>query len=363
MNEFWGDRLMYKPVAQPKKSIGNTFGKMPKSAVCNTCKRETTKTICPHCHNELPREMAENGGFIISIIGARSSGKTNYITTLINELKHKGHLIDIGIYETGVGRKPEEYTIARYEKDFYDILYKKQRCHAQNAVNDPRSKIPLIYKLFSTKKKEQAYLVFYDTAGENFTDTRAIAEKAKFLKNSDGIIFLLDTFCIPNVHERLKNKFKLGNIELKYDRILSNLLSYFDEQVDKSKFYKKPLALTFSKIDALLNNEELFGDASLPGIRMNNNSQFLDNRGYSLEDVDSIDLGIKSGIDLWGENSFVSAIDSPVHFQGNSKYFGISALGDMPENGSVQHIKPYRVMDPLIWILYRLKFPLPIKNK
>lgn len=362
MNEFWGDRLMYKPVAYPKKSIGNTFGKMPKSAVCNTCKKETTKTICPHCHNELPREMAENGGFIISIIGARSSGKTNYITTLINELKHRGHLIDIGIYETGVGRKPEEYTIARYEKDFYDILYKKQRCHAQNAANDPRSKIPLIYKLFSTKKKEQAYLVFYDTAGENFTDTRAIAEKAKFLENSDGIIFLLDTFAIPQVHNKLRQKLKLGEIELNYDKILATLLSYFDGLVNKSKFYKKPIALTFSKIDALLNNEELFGDSSLPGIRINSNSQFLDGKGYCLSDMESINKGIKSGLKAWDEVRFYEKIDAPVHFQGNSKYFGISALGDMPENGSVQHIKPYRVMDPLIWILHRLKFPLPIKK-
>lgn len=362
MSKFWGDNLNYKPVAEPKKSFASMLGKMSKSATCGTCKRETSKTICPHCHNELPREMVETGGFIISIIGARSSGKTNYITILINELKNKGHLIDIGIYETGVGRKPDEYTIARYERDFYDVLYKRQKCHAPTTVNDVRSKIPLIYKLFSTKKKEQAYLVFYDTAGENFTDNKAIAEKARFLKNSDGIIFLLDTFCVPDVNQKLKHRFKLDNIELKYDRILSNLLSYFDEQIDKSKFYSKPLALTFSKIDALLKNQDLFGDASLPGIKMSSNSQFLDSKGYSLDDVDSIDLGIKSGLDSWGENSFVSIIDSPVHFKGNSKYFGISALGDMPLNDSVENINPYRVMDPLIWILHRLKFPLPIKK-
>lgn len=363
MKAFWGDGLNYKPVVSPQKTMSRVlFGKMPKSAMCGTCKRETTKTICPHCHNELPREMVETGGFIISIIGARSSGKTNYITILINELKNKGHLIDIGIYETGVGRKPEEYTIARYEKDFYDVLYKKQKCHAPTTVNDPRSKIPLIYKLFSTKKKEQAYLVFYDTAGENFTDNKAIAEKARFLKNSDGIIFLLDTFCVPSVHEKLKHRLKLDDIELKYDRILSNLLSYFDEQTDKSKFYSKPIALTFSKIDALLKNDDLFSDASLPGIRISSNSQFLNSKGYSLDDVESIDLGIKSGLDSWGENSFVSIIDSPVHFKGNAKYFGVSAFGDMPANGSIQNINPYRVLDPLIWILNRLKFPLPIKR-
>ncbi|MFR9598273.1 MAG: hypothetical protein SNI83_04230 [Rikenellaceae bacterium] len=306
--------------------------------------------------------MVEKGGLIISVIGARSSGKTNYITTLINELKHKGHLIDIGIYETGVGRRPDEYTIARYEKDFYNRLYKNKECHAQTDVNDSRSKIPLIYKLFSTTKNEQAYLVLYDTAGENFADPTAIEERAKFLRNSDGIILLLDTFCIPDVHDRLKQKIKLPNIELTYDIILKNVIKHFDDQVNKKEFYTKPLALTFSKIDSIVNNDELFMDARLPNINMNYNSQYLDGNGYYLDDVDTVNQGIQDGLRSWGESHFIADINAPVHFNGKATFFGISALGDMPAGTSVKHIKPYRVMDPLIWILYKLKFPLPVKK-
>lgn len=362
MKSFWGETYKDKPVIVPPKSVFGLLDAMPKTATCGVCKKQTTKTICPHCHNELPREMVENGGFIISIIGARSSGKTNYITTLINELKHKGHLVNIGIYETGVGRKPDEYTIARYERDFYNKLYKNRECHSQTDVNDSRSKIPLIYKLFSTTTKKQAYLVLYDTAGENFSDPKAIAEKAKFLKNSDGIILLLDTFCISDVHERLRNKYKLPSIELKYDRIITNVIKHFDDQIHKEEFYRKPLALTFSKIDSIVNNEELFSDARLPNINMNSNSLFLEGNGYYLDDVDSISLGIQDGLSSWGESHFVADINAPVHFNNKATFFGISALGDMPEGDTIKHLKPYRVMDPLVWILYKLNFPLPIKK-
>jgi Ni2+-binding GTPase involved in maturation of urease and hydrogenase len=362
MKEFWGEQFKGNPVITPKNFSGKLLDIMPKSAKCDKCSSETTKTICPHCHNELPHEMVESGGLIISIIGARSSGKTNYITTLINELKHKGHLINLGIYDTVVGRKPEEYTTARYKTDFYEKLYKNKECHSQTAVNDTRSKIPLIYKLFSTNKKDQAYLVLYDTAGENFADPKAIAEKAKFLKNSDGIILLLDTFCIPNVHERLQSKFKLDPIELNYDLIINNVIQHFDEPENKKQIYSKPLALTFSKIDAIVNNEELFGDARLPNISMNANSRFLDGDGYSLDDVDSINQGIQDGLYNWEEGQFIKSINSPPHFNEKATCFGISALGDMPVGGTIKNLKPYRVMDPLIWILYKLNFPLLIKK-
>jgi Ni2+-binding GTPase involved in maturation of urease and hydrogenase len=364
MKEFWKEQFKGNPVITPKNFIGKLLNIMPKSAKCDKCSSETTKTICPHCHNELPREMVESGGLIISIIGARSSGKTNYITTLINELKHKGHLINLGIYDTGVGRKPEEYTTARYKTDFYEKLYKNKECHSQTAVDDKRSKIPLIYKLFSTNKKDQAYLVLYDTAGENFNDTKAIEKNVKFLKNSDGIILLLDTFCISNVHEKLQSKLRLDPIEKnsEYDSIINNVIKHFDDQLNKKQFYAKPLALTFSKIDAIVKNEELFGDARLPNITMNANSQFLDGDGYSLDDMGSINQGIQDGLYSWDEGQFIESINSPTHFNKKATFFGISALGDMPVGGTIKNLKPYRVMDPLIWILYKLNFPLLIKK-
>jgi len=348
---------MYKKVIRPKKSL---FGGMPKSATC-TCKHVSHKTICPDCHNELPREMVEKGGVIISIIGARSSGKTNYITTLVNELTHKGHHLNIGIYPTVVGRVPDEQTEARYKNDFFNILYKDKKCPLQTDPNSERSKIPLIYKLFSTKVNKHAYLVLYDTAGENFEQLDNIRKNAIFLKNSDGIIMLMDTFCIDDVRDRLSAKLNLGNKETDYDKIIKTIVGYFDEQPNKTEYYKKPLALTFSKIDAIIVNDEDFLDAQLPNFNINANSQYFEGNGYDLSEVDSIDVGMQSGLISWGQEGFIKNINAPGHFNGKAKFFGISALGAMPTaQNTVKNIKPFRVLDPLIWILHRLDFPLPI---
>ena len=45
------------------------------------------------------------------------------------------------------------------------------------------------------------------------------------------------------------------------------------------------------------------------------------------------------------------------------KFFGFSALGKNPGlDNHITDIHPYRVLDPLVWILDQFKYPL-LKNK
>lgn len=71
--------------------------------------------------------------------------------------------------------------------------------------------------------------MIYDTAGENFDNPQNIAANVKFLRESDGIIFLLDTFSIPHVHGRLEQPLKLPRVELNYDFILNKVIGFFNE--------------------------------------------------------------------------------------------------------------------------------------
>lgn len=131
LHKFWGKVQMELPAVKPKFSFGSLFGSMPESAKCHSCDRTTFNVICPHCHNRLPKEMVRNRGYIISIIGARSSGKTNYITTLINELQHKGWMLgNISMMASAISTRPEYATGERYKRDFYDVMYNKQRLPA-----------------------------------------------------------------------------------------------------------------------------------------------------------------------------------------------------------------------------------------
>ena len=359
LHKFWGTpQITGVPIKPSGGFLGLKLG-MPESAKCPECGEKSFLMICPECHNRIPKEMVKKKGYIISIIGARSSGKTNYITTLINELfRHGRHLGNIGTTAANVTDDPRNNTQQRYERDFFDVLYRQGKCPPQTDINDPKSRIPLIYEL-SQEKGDSIYLVFYDTAGENFANINNIAGNVKFLNESDAVIFLLDTFAVPYVHDKLGVK---DPIELRYNTIIDNLLTHFKEgdPTVRDAHFKKPMALVFSKIDAILNNDDLFADTSIAGMSMESNSSFLSGSGVSLSEFDSISNSLQGALMAWDESNFVSTIRNNYK---NAKYFGISALGGQPDTANkIQKVRPYRVLDPLVWILSQFKYSLPINK-
>ena len=77
----------------------------------------------------------------------------------------------------------------------------------------------------------------------------------------------------------------------------------------------------------------------------------------SLVEFDGISASLEGAVGAWDEGNFIQVIRNNYK---NAKYFGISALGEDPVSNSVQKVKPFRVLDPLVWILSEFKFPLPI---
>lgn len=349
---------------KPGFSFGNILGGVPKSAKCPKCNHETSSLVCPNCHNQLPRRLVEKKGYIISIIGSTSSGKTNYIATLINQLQANGiHLDHVGVMLSTIAptsqlikideREVEVNSITRYELDFYNYVFAKKTCPPQTAVGEGRSKYPIIVEL-SQKNKTPLHLVFYDTAGENFNIARNIEANVQYMLRSDAFIFLLDTAEIPFVRDRL-NK---GPVKLKYDAIVDSVISFFDEKPDLRKFFKKPIAFTFNKIDLILKNQELFRDSSISNMTWENNSSFLDGSGVNLSEMDSISKSIESALcECWGESNFVTKMKN---YYKKYKFFGVSGLGEDPELDKITNLRPYRVLDPLVWILNEFNYSLPI---
>lgn len=364
LTKYWGVAPEEGFSFKPGFSLGNILGGVPKSAKCPKCNRATSSLVCPHCHNQLPRRLVEKKGYIISIIGATSSGKTNYIATLINQLQANGiHLDHVGVMLSTIAptsriekideRDVEVNSITRYELDFYNYIFAKKTCPPQTAVGEGRSKYPIIVEL-SQKNKTPLHLVFYDTAGENFNIARNIEANVQYMLRSDAFIFLLDTAEIPFVRDRL-NK---GPVKLKYDAIVNSVKDFFEGHPDSRKFFKKPIAFTFNKIDLILKNQELFRDSSIPNMTWENNSSFLDGSGVNMSEMDSISNGIKSALcECWGESNFVVSMES---FYKNLKFFGVSGLGEDPTLDKITNLRPYRVLDPLVWILKEFNYSLPI---
>lgn len=360
LSAFWGSPHLETPAFEHSSTLNRIMGTAPKKAKCPDCGQDTHKVMCPHCHNLLPRQMVEKRSLIISIVGARSSGKTNYITVLINELRRNcDSLGSLGILPSAVADRKENTTEERYLNDFYNILYRRGQVQAQTQISDPRSKVPLIYEV-TQKGKNPIFLVFYDTAGENFHDLAQLEENVQYLRISDATIFLLDTFDIPTVHDRLASKLSLPPLrsEEQYFQILTNVKNFFMER-DEKEHFKKPMALVFTKIDAILLNQDLFQDASPANLSLEQNSPFLTGQGVDTDDFESVSDGMEGVLrGPWHGHNFVNSVGC----YDNHRFFGISALGASPQGQKVTNLRPYRVLDPLVWILHSLKFSFPMKK-
>ena len=366
IDKYWGNM---GPKLYPFLPSFSIFGS--ETAKCPVCKETTHKVICPECHNSLDKEMLQDDTSIISIIGGKSSGKTNYITVLIWELIKRGYTFDAihevvtcGDYVVG----KNSYTTAyRYTNDFYNQLYEKRKVHAPTEITETSKayKVPLIYRLTIGEssrgkgKGKSVFLVFYDTAGESFTSNERIHEYAEFLRNSAGIIFLLDTWGISALKPKIE---KITNEKpLPFDYIFENIKEYMRQKMtakDREKFKSKPFAFAFSKIDTILTDK----DFDINGLKMDMNSSFLTDKKLSLSDLYGMHMGLNNFLIDCDESNFLKSLGT--HFGEKVTFFGFSALGQMPENGEVkQNIEPYRALDPLVWILYELGYPIPLKKE
>lgn len=361
LTAHWKSPHMELPAVKQSSMLARLFDRVPKSAKCS-CGAEAFNVMCPHCHNLLPRELVDSRSMVISIVGARSSGKTNYITVLLKEfMDNCDYLGQLGISRSPFGDREENRTEYRYEHDFYDFIYRQGRVQGQTQINDPRSRVPLIYRV-SQKGKDPIYLVFYDTAGENFMDQNLLEENVEYLSISDATIFLLDTFNVPFVNTLLRDSEKLTEprTPMQFYEIFNKVREYYKSRTDDAHF-KKPMAFVFTKIDAILRNRELFAEKSPANMSLEQNSAFLGGGGVDLDDLESVHDGMKSvlGADAWRCSNFLNQAAE----YSNHHFFGISALGSTPVKNEIRNLRPYRVLDPLVWCMHQLKYSFPLKKK
>ncbi len=334
---------------------------VPDEVKCDRCKAPSRKKVCPHCHNELPTYFHKADSHIISVIGARGSGKTHYITVLINELLKKGYKLDISSIPQDVGEDRTQVTSKRYQDYYRRPLLEHGDELTKTSIAKDLS--PLIYQITSGQKgfnKTKAlYLVFYDTAGENFHDSMELQKLANYVANSSGMIFLLDTFQVPGVKLKLRSKgIGISDSGIDFQGVFQQVYSLLEKLglVKLNSPSPIPIALTFSKIDEVIRHSLMEDDISEFSIRKN--SRYLETGVYSPSELQEINHDMRSLLTLWGEDGFISDVEKKFS---KTAYFGVSALGATPVGGKITEVKPLRVLDPLIWILDKIDFALPRK--
>jgi GTPase SAR1 family protein len=314
------------------------------------CGMPTTKLACPHCHNELPSQFGATNSYNIALIGAKEAGKSHYIAVLIHELRNRiGQSFNASLNEL------DEQTILRYKQDFRSYIYEKREVipltlSARALIN---VRYPLVYR-FSLEKRNPLFtglsvstLVFFDTAGEDLTHLDLMSTETKYLANSHGIIFLLDPLQIPAVRDQIRSSTALPSQNTEPQEIIGRVAQLVRQshRLSQNAKIKTPIALAFSKVDAM---RELFESGSPMHHAASHDGYFNVTEAQQVNDSMRAHVAewVGPGLDLFLQHNFRTF-----------SYFGVSALGSPPdERGRLpMGVAPFRVEDPLLWILYKLK--------
>jgi Double-GTPase 2 len=334
-------------VAKAKPTVADRVSGLPPREAKDSKGRSLREKQCPLCHAPLPWTAGEQHDLIIGMVGASESGKSHYVATLIQRLMN-----EVGRDFQAALLNVDQVTAERYRDVFYQPLYRNRM---QLAFSQQQS-IPLVYSLTfdgSTTRtagnRRSVTLLFYDTAGENFTSQTAINDFVKYLSRASGLIFVIDPLQADEVRDKISDErlLPINHVEGAPREIINTVVNHLLQSgyLKTGTRLPIPVAVAFTKCD-VLRGQNLLPEQQSVWFR----DRFHDQGFY--------DMGIHAAT----QNVFEQFTEgwqgfkriAEVHFEA-AAYFGVSATGCAADaNGRFPSINPWRVEDPLLWLLYYL---------
>jgi hypothetical protein len=344
------------------------------TAACPRCGSETTTRICPACHSQLPVHFGKVRSRLIALVGAKESGKTVFLTVLVHELMNRvGEQYDAAI--SGA----DDDTRHRFAGEYERPLYRDSQLLASTRTAGARDRVPVVFRFstagtgpfsrngrlarlarggrFGLGGPQHTLLSFFDTAGEDLRSRESVEHNVRYLAAADGIVLLLDPLQMRGARGLAAPGTLLPTPGLAEDEPTAVLENITDLIMAKAggkpgDRIAKPLAITFSKMDALLGSLK----ETSPLLQPPALAPYFDDR-----DSLAVHTEIQRLLARWA-GSRIDQI-AQLHYR-CYRYFGVSALGETPtpdNRVSPRGIRPYRVADPFLWILAELG-AIPVKR-
>lgn len=325
------------------------------NTTCLKCKAARKSVFCSVVNKEIPSDFLNGPSFSVALLGAKASGKSNYIGVLVNEIKKKM----TSSFNCTLSLTASEESKDYYNDNYYNPLFKQG--YAVDATDKAIDIPPLIFPLRFMDKKNKitkvAALSFYDTAGENLDSSDQMTVTNQYISNANGIILLLDPLQVPSIREKLDGKVPLPEQNTDIVEILSRIVQNIRDVKNIKGKIKTPIALVFTKIDALEQFDVLRDDSSI-----RDESEHLKRGVFVKTDFDAVNIEIQDLLENWLDGELEQQLKSFERYA----FFGISALGGSPDAKSKKlangAINPKRVLDPLLWLLSENKFIKSVKK-
>lgn len=316
------------------------------------------RIICPYCFvpnvyggkcdacGELIPSQLDGSEMMFSIIGSTESGKSHYIATLIGQLYSQAHRFHWSCCAL------TDETMNLYDERFRKALYVDKDVIVKTQARNVREHRPLIYSLNFDNGAPPVTLVFYDAAGERFNNQADMEKAARYLNSSSGVIFLIDPLQLSSVREAFINCGQGKEADLptvpysdgSVSNIFQRLITVLRNKEKTRSRVQTPVALTFSKIDALrfLLTDE--APVYLPSFHRRYGC-------FCYSDCTRIDEYLRSFLIAFDRNRELLSLMKNLD---RCACFGMSALGQNPKSNRQKlrfPPRPMRVLDPFLWLL------------
>lgn len=351
------------------------------SEVCATGERsfftakESSKGLCPHgrrplprrfcpdpdCHRALLREYLENQGRNVAVIGSADAGKTTYIGVLLHELQGRVAAQFNGMALDLLGDESRKNYSERFAKPLFErreAVRKTARLEAGNSLD------PLIFSLkiptrgWFGRRLQSMISVFYDASGENVLTAQAMDPLVRYLEAAGGIVVLIDPMQMP----RLRSRYGVATTPDTRERpvtdqhaVIQRLAELLRESATSSKAkLTVPLAIAITKLDLLSNSFE-------PESPLHRTPEHAGH--YDEADGADVHEELRAWLEHWFGPSFDNTVAANFTVY---RYFGLSALGAPPRDAvrlAESGVHPYRVEDPMLWLLARFGSIKSVKGR
>ena len=325
------DRALKREIAAPKDDHG----------------RVLPVRLCPKNQHRLPWTAGSQTSLIIGLIGAKFSGKSHYIASLIAQLENQ-----VGADMQAALLPVTDETQERYRREFYNPLFKNSLELAMTVGTPP----PLIYDLtldgrqWNEKQHRAVTLALYDTAGENLQDPAVARQMVQYLREASGIIFLVDPLQVPAVREMLPSSIQPPQLDADAApyQIIANVLQLLErgKVLQANEPISIPVAVVLTKCDVLAET----------GLIESNRLWSTEKRHVGFYDGqahDDMSGMMAEYFQRWNREAYNNI---RLRFARHA-FFGVSATGcaSDPQTRRYKFISPWRVEDPLLWLLSEMK--------
>ena len=327
-------------------------------SVCPESGAQTTTRVCPRCHSELPVLFGQIRSQLIALVGARDSGKTVFMTVFMHEFGHRlGDRLDAAIPGA------DDETRNSFSRDYETRLYEGHELPTPTRpVSSERQghRPPMVFRFKRRNRSRfagrtrQTLLSFFDTAGEDLITKASTELNGRYLEAADAVILILDPLQMAGgrrlaAREALQQATRLEDDPYSVLQRITEML----QAGHRDGPVRKPLAVVFTKLDALWHEFPEGSPLNRP-----------EPKSAGCDEVDSMDVHhhVQSLLHDWDGRQ----IDQYLRLNYRRyRYFGVSALGAIPtpDRRVSGVIAPYRVTDPILWLLCKAHMVPTIRRR